>query len=201
MLAKNKYLSVIILIAVNLFPIFGVIFLGWDIFEIVILYIVETFIIGILNAFKMRFANGRSKIAMIIAFLFQYNLFIAIEIIFVFILLGKEESSFLDVYNNWDNLVAILSDPNILFTVVTLAISHFFSFYYNFYKKRLFDKHPLKYYFTAPYKRIYIQHLVVIFGGWIGIVFNTPIGYLLLLVVLKTVFDMKTHMKMNAIRK
>ena len=52
---KDK--SILMLIVVNLFPIIGVIFLGWNIFEVVILYVLETFIIGLFNILKMFFVK------------------------------------------------------------------------------------------------------------------------------------------------
>ena len=51
---KSKVsVSLIILILVNLLPIFGVIYAGWDIFEIVVLYWFENVVIGLVNVLKI----------------------------------------------------------------------------------------------------------------------------------------------------
>ena len=42
----SKPSSIIALIAVNLFPVFGVLFMGWDVFPIMILFWSENVIIG-----------------------------------------------------------------------------------------------------------------------------------------------------------
>ena len=197
----NNYLSVFVLIAVNLFPIFGVAYFGWNIFEIVILYVLETFIIGIFNAIKMFFVKGNQKFVMIPFFLFHFNFFIAIQTVFVVMLLGTEgDSSFLDG-DGLTNFVETISKKDIQLSLGILAISHIFSLYHNFYRKRLFEKHQLGYFFGAPYKRIFVQQFVVILGAWVGLLFNTPIVYLILLVVFKTAIDMRTHIKMNKIRE
>ena len=45
------------LIAANLVPLFGVLFLGWDTFSIVVLYWFENVIIGVINVLKMLTCN------------------------------------------------------------------------------------------------------------------------------------------------
>jgi len=62
--------TILILIAVNLFPIIGVIIFNWDIFEIVALYVIETIIIGLYNVVKMGFTEGKAKFGLIPFFLF-----------------------------------------------------------------------------------------------------------------------------------
>jgi len=57
-----KYKSLISLFVANLVPLFGVLFWGWDMFSILILYWIESFIIGIWNIPKIiRASGGLSK--------------------------------------------------------------------------------------------------------------------------------------------
>ena len=49
--------SALALIAANLLPLFGVIFLGWDAFAIVALYWAENVVIGVINILKMITCN------------------------------------------------------------------------------------------------------------------------------------------------
>jgi hypothetical protein len=175
---KNKFLSVIVLIAVNLFPIFGAIYFGWNIFEIVTLYVLETFIIGLLNAFKMLFTKGNLKFALIPFFLFHYNFFILVQTVFVIILLGPGDGqSFLDG-DSLENFITTFTKKEMMLTIGVLAISHIFSFFHNFIGKKQFEKKETGHYFVAPYKRIFVQQFVVIFGAWIVMLFNTPMGFL-----------------------
>ncbi|MEW6617340.1 MAG: DUF6498-containing protein [Patescibacteria group bacterium] len=53
-----KYKSLISLILANLIPLFGVLFWGWDIFSMLVLYWIESLIIGIWNIPKMTKASG-----------------------------------------------------------------------------------------------------------------------------------------------
>ena len=48
---------------------------------------------------------------------------------------------------------------------------------------------------TAPYNRIMVMHLTLIFGGWIILLIGMPIGALVVLVLLKTAVDLQAHRK------
>jgi len=55
----KKYLSNVSLIALliaNIIPLFGVLFLEWDAFSIVLLYWAENLVIGFYNVLKIAFA-------------------------------------------------------------------------------------------------------------------------------------------------
>ncbi len=53
--AKQSNLSLII---ANLIPIYGVLFLGWKVFDVVIFYWLETIIIGLFNVIKIYLCQG-----------------------------------------------------------------------------------------------------------------------------------------------
>ena len=54
---KTTYFSLII---ANLMPIYGVLFLGWEVFDIIIFYWLETIIIGLFNIIKIAMAEGEA---------------------------------------------------------------------------------------------------------------------------------------------
>ncbi|MDH3417747.1 MAG: DUF6498-containing protein, partial [Gammaproteobacteria bacterium] len=45
--------SAIVLIVANLVPLFGVLFLGWRVFDVIILYWAENVVIGVINVLRM----------------------------------------------------------------------------------------------------------------------------------------------------
>ena len=49
--------SLIVLIAANLVPIYGVVFLGWEVFPLLLLFWLENLIIGMYNVLKMMLAT------------------------------------------------------------------------------------------------------------------------------------------------
>jgi hypothetical protein len=46
---------------------------------------------------------------------------------------------------------------------------------------------------TAPYNRIIVMHLTLIFGGWIILLIGAPTGALILLLLMKTAVDLHAH--------
>ena len=198
---KNKYKSVIILICVNLFPIIGVLHFGWNVFEIIILYVIETFIIGVSNTLKMNFSDSPRKTFWIPFFLFHYNFFIIMQTIFIVMLFGAEDHNVFMDNEGWNHFFLVLSKNDILFSILIITLSHSFSFYFNFFKKRLYERLKIDYFFVLPYRRIFVQQFIVVLGGWISLKFNVPMTFLIILIVTKTLIDLWTHMNINAILK
>jgi len=180
--------SVLILIVVNIFPIFGVIIFGWDIFEIVALYVIETFIIGTYNVIKMGFTESNTKFVLIPFFLFHYNFFILIQSAFVVILIGDGIDDLFSLFTNRDFLIAI----------GLIIFSHGLSFYKNYIKNKEFENMTVEKLMISPYKRIFVQQFMVIGGAFLVLLFNAPMGFLIILIVLKTFLDFRAHNKSHA---
>ncbi|MDF2457057.1 MAG: hypothetical protein K0R51_3050 [Cytophagaceae bacterium] len=53
----SNYLSVALLILVNLIPAVGVLLFGWEVFDVIFIYVMETIIIGLMNILKMAFST------------------------------------------------------------------------------------------------------------------------------------------------
>lgn len=94
--------AVAALIVANAIPLFGVLFLGWNVWSILVLYWLENGIVGVVNMLKMARAQGPdttnrgaiaqnpvpsgSKVALIPFFVIHYGLFWFVHGIFVFTL-------------------------------------------------------------------------------------------------------------------
>jgi hypothetical protein len=57
-----RWLSAAVLVAVNLIPLVGVAFWDWSLFLILVLYWIESGIIGVLHIFKIASAQGPSSV-------------------------------------------------------------------------------------------------------------------------------------------
>ncbi len=55
--------SVVVLVLANLVPVIGVLFLGWDVATILVLYWIENGIVGLLNIPKILLARGALNVA------------------------------------------------------------------------------------------------------------------------------------------
>jgi len=147
------------LIAANLLPLAGVMFFGWDLAEVIVLF--------------WAFMAGH--------FLLIYAFFVR-----GFAATGPAPGV-------TEALVGIF---NPLWTPLAgLFFSHGVSFFSNFIGRREYAVASMTTLMTAPYNRIIVMQLALIFGGWIIVLLRSPVPALALLVVLKTVMDVSAHTK------
>lgn len=204
---KKSY-SKELLIFVNLIPIFGVLFWDWSLFNIMVLFWSENIVIGFFNIFKIILAKGQYKnfkfsssaikrqdfqnkisdlgaFSMVIFFLFHYGMFTLGHGVFVFAMFGQGQAL----------------RPNLIVGFIALFISHGFSFLKNFIGAGEYKKLSKADVFSAPYKRVIILHVTIIFGGFAAMMLGSPVYALLFLVVLKISIDLIAHKKEHSKRK
>jgi len=202
--------SVIVLILANMIPVFGVLFLGWEVFPILVLYWMENVIVGIFNVLKMLVCTPEgtvgwqknalhwtSKMGTIVFFCFHYGIFTLVHGIFVFAMFGgfwenTESDSFFD---------DIFSSPvtaQILFGAFVIFISHGVSFITNYIGKGEYKKVTVSELMGQPYSRVVILHLTILLGGGLVSFLGAPVFALLLLVVLKIGIDVLAHLRQHA---
>jgi len=85
--------------------------------------------------------------------------------------------------------------PLFWIAVISLLISHLFSFGYNFLRRREFLQRSSIEQMFMPYKRVVVMHLIVLFGGIFLIRFENPTALLIILVIIKIALDIWAHFK------
>ena len=78
-----------------------------------------------------------------------------------------------------------------------LAISHGVSFWTNYVGKREYLTLSPGGVMSQPYGRLVVLHVTIIFGGFVSISLGTPIGSLLVLVILKIALDVVFHLRQH----
>ena len=78
-------------------------------------------------------------------------------------------------------------------SIAALFISHGVSFFTNFIGEREYEGAKVSALMHAPYQRVIVMHLTLIFGGWIILLTGLPFGALVVLVLLKTAVDLHAH--------
>jgi len=190
--------SAIGLIAANLLPLYGVIFLGWDVFPLILLYWLENAVIGIVNVVKMAFSASSGplripqKLFLIPFFCVHYGGFLFGHGVFVFHLFGREGGGG-DALPSIERILAIVAENGLTFAVLGLAGGHLFSLVHNFFIKGERKKLLLVELMFAPYGRVVVLHVFIIFGGLLMQTLNSPAAGMVLLVVLKTISDLIAH--------
>jgi hypothetical protein len=83
----------------------------------------------------------------------------------------------------------------VAFGAVALFLSHGWSFLANYIGRGEFRTTSPSSAMSAPYGRVIVLHLTIIFGAFLIAAFGAPIGALLVLVVAKTILDLSLHLR------
>ena len=190
--------SVLALLAANVFPVVGVVFLGWDVFLVLALFWTENLVIGFYTALKMLLVSNSSWTARWAAtafFCVHYGLFTLVHGMFVFVVFGGQffGDSSAEAVSTWQRIAG----SQLGWGGLALFISHGVSFFYNYIGAHEYRRSRLATVMEEPYGRVVLLHLTIIFGGFLVMLLGSPVAGLLLLVVLKTAMDIRAHLQQH----
>jgi len=196
--------AVVALVVANLIPLIGVLFFGWSVWNILVIYWLENGIVGLINVLKMAVAtgdevtpgvtfmvNGRpatsaTKMGLIPFFIVHYGIFWFVHGIFVltlpaFFSLMSDDGMTLDI-------------GPVVFAALGLAISHGLSFWWNFLHGGEYRRTTAAALMFAPYKRLVALHITIIFGAFAVMFTGAPAAAVAVLVAIKTAIDLGLHL-------
>jgi Family of unknown function (DUF6498) len=254
--------SAILLIAANVLPLVGVLFFGWSLLTILVLYWIENGIVGLWNLPRIALAQGSmiplapqeppwaslasiedpaqaatirkawqqaqaaqvealkyrasampasfvsaGRVALAAFFLIHYGIFWLVHGIFIFALPAFMSPSTALTFGGCGE-----ADPfgrlqpcggsfgevawsSIGIAAIALFISHGASFFLNYIGRGEYVTASPTRQMAAPYARVVVLHLTIIFGAFVVAILGAPIGALLVLVILKTAFDLGLHLR------
>lgn len=200
--------ALVALIVANLIPLAGVLFLGWSVWQILIIYWLENGIVGGFNILKMKRAQGggdgtavsmtingraadeQSRAWLIGFFCMHYGMFWLVHGVFVFML-----PLFGMAATGGEPSFGTMPDPRaLLFAVVALLISHGLSYRFNFIGGGEYRRVSPEGQMFKPYGRLVVLHVTIIFGA-IAIAFTgASVTAVAILVVLKIALDVGLHL-------
>ena len=206
-------IPVIALLAVNFIPLYGVLFLNWDAFYIVLLYWAENIVVGFYNILKIAFAAvphpvvHLGKLFLIPFFTIHYGGFTAVHGFFVLAIFDKADIKvmegpawpcflvFVQMLGNLIKQVYLIIPSQTKIAVLALFVSHGISFIYNYLLKREFAATNPRKLMSSPYSRVVVMHIAILGSAFLVMAIGSPVALLLALVALKTVFDVKLHIR------
>lgn len=204
--------STLFLIAANLVPLYGVLFWGWNLYGLMVLYWMETSIIGFFAIVRMAMTAGFAAIILVPFFIVHFGGFMAGHIFFITALFGGGDrvggpEHFLAIV--WSAIV----EHGLWIAFVALLVSHSISFTLNVWRPHRAEgraqalqgarspERPqakdARAIMLAPYGRIVLMHVTIIFGAFLIQVFRTKLAAFVLLIALKIVFDVASHVRKN----
>jgi hypothetical protein len=182
--------SLAALVAANVIPLVGVLALGWDLYGVMVLYWAENSIIGFFNVLKMLRIGGAEAVPRAAFFCVHYGIFMMVHFVFVTQMFGGPSDV---LVAGLDGVIAALRP--VAGALAATFISHGISFYVNFLRGREYQRTTVEQQMMAPYQRMVVLHVTLIAGGWIIMTVGTPVGALVVFVVLKTVVDALAHLR------
>ncbi|MFI5235842.1 MAG: DUF6498-containing protein [Gemmatimonadales bacterium] len=194
--------SIAVLVLANIVPLIGVLFFGWQVFPIILIYWLENVVVGGFNVLKMLTADPDQPIAwagklfLIPFFCIHFGMFTLIHGIFVFTIFGRGVPSLHQFHSGWlsvAQVMAAIHATHVEYAVLALLLSHGFSFVWNYLLGGEYKNVQLQLLMGQPYARIVILHLVVLGGAFLVAAVGSPLPALVLLVALKTGVDVAAH--------
>ena len=212
--------SSLVLILANLIPLAGVFLFQWDVLAILLLYWAESVIIGVLNVARMvscksdnvlhgmlpqlagqpvpeefsknipRVAGAALKFFLIPFFIVHYGMFCFGHLMAV---LGIFSGTGMSLHAGTS--LTELWQTSFWIGVAAIAGSHLFSFFTNFIGGGEYQRANLVLLMHRPYGRIVAMHVAIVFGAGLLIWLGSPLPMLLILIVAKTILDMRLHEK------
>ena len=215
--AKLFHPSTLILFAANLVPLLGIAFWHWDAFLLLVLYWMETAIIGFWTMMMIAVAphetigpkaRQTSRLFLIPFFIVHSGIFMGVHFLFLWTLFSGDWEP--RVHNPVEFFDVIVIGAGLWVPLAALFISRGFSFLLTTAGAHLLpawlslapqdsqagDDNPFseKRLLGAFYSRIIVMHLTILVGGFFAVALGTT-GALMFLVALKIAIDLKLHLK------
>jgi hypothetical protein len=211
-----RWLSAVVLVAVNLVPLIGVAFWGWSLMLILVLYWIESGVVGAINVFKIARAQGPSTFGVggsrisirmtgmaaglarggiIGFFIFHYGMFWVVHGIFVFLLPLFAGLSTSSGSGPGPMDFGPLPLEGVGLSALGLAVSHGVSFFTNYLGRGEYLHVSPEQQMMSVYGRVIVLHITILAGAFVVGFFGTPLAALVLLVGLKTLIDLFFHLR------
>jgi Family of unknown function (DUF6498) len=203
-------LPLLALVLGNLLPVFGVLYLGWDVGSIVVLYWAENLIIGGYTILKLLVAGRLRALFPALFFCVHYGGFCAVHGMSVLQLTGYADTTpaqpaswpfpllLVELFIGLARRVLEAAPPEFLWACIALLVSHGASFLLLFIGRQEYRNATANTLMKAPYKRVAVLHVAVIAGGFLVQRLGSPLGLLLALVAIKIVMDISLHRRSHA---
>lgn len=188
--------SSLALIAANLFPLAGVLALGWDAAQLMVLFWAESAIIGFYTALRIIVVARIGALFALPFFVGHFGAFMAAHFMLVYGFFVRGPAAAGPEPGAREALLGIFAP--LWPALAALAVSHGVSFASNFLGRREYVGASVPAVTTAPYRRIILMQVTIILGGWIVLLLDSPAPALALLVLLKIAMDLPAHRKEHA---
>lgn len=166
--------------------------------EFVIVYALETVIIGVFHGIKMltiTFLSSGMKdnrgngIGLTLFFLVHYGFFVFIQTTFFFVFLSMGDSRISSSFGI-SNFLTIFQLEGVKIALVIMLFSYVLKYWFNFYSNKRYQRINLGLYMFQPYVRTVIQQFVAIIPGFFIVFGNGGLAVAIVLILIRTTVDL-----------
>jgi hypothetical protein len=211
--------SLAALLIANAIPLVGVLFFGWSLITILVLYWLENGIVGLWNVPRIALARGEDPIQNVATAAANEKLFIIPFFLIHYGIFWLGHGFFLSVlprFGAFGSFADRALDPSIVivddfpytglvdaaspwgtldvravaFAGVAMFVSHGVTFVTDYVRRREYLRISPRRQMFAVYGRVIVLHLTILFGGLAIAILGSPIWILVVLVAGKTLFDL-----------
>jgi len=129
------------------------------------------------------------KLFLIPFFVVHYSMFMVVHLVFILVLLGTGLARHAGGFRPLETLSSSIS-LGLIVALALLVIEHGFLFYREYWKGGGYKRTLPALQMSAPYPRIVVMHLAILFGGFLLVLFSLPRFMALLLVGLKIALEL-----------
>lgn len=168
-------------------PVAGVLFWDWPLGTLLALYWAETAVIGVFNVFRMLLIHPLGGFFLSAFFCVHFGMFMFVHAVFLaaFFMPGFEGAG----------SAPLLLLGALRWELLVLVLSHAISFFLHWILGDEREGRTLRDQMTAPYGRVILMHVSILFGGFVVLATGAPGAVLALFVVLKTIVDLRAHVR------
>lgn len=194
----NRFL--LLTIVLNALPLYGVFVLGWRSFDLVFLYWLENLMIGMFVILRILIRPYKSLPDLLIRlftcafFTLHYGLFCTVHGLFVFDIFADNDTSLHGLFAVYQHIWPVLQHSWLLAAALALAGLQLAGWVRDS-QLSGFGQDNIGKLALSPYLRIIILHLTIIGAGLALLALDEPVTGLIMLIVLKTVFDIVIAVK------
>lgn len=184
-----------LLVAVNLVPLAGALWLGWQVLDLLLLFWVENLVVGVLNLLRMAAAPRRealpARLFLMAFFCLHYGGFAAAHGVAVLSLFAAPGPGLADGAALW----AAVRSPAIAWAAAALLVSHAVSLVSNDWIGGERRQQVARALMMRPYRRVVVMHITILVGGLAISLLGSPIWALAVLVLVKLGMDLTLHLR------
>ena len=141
--------------------------------------------------------NHGVKLFLVPFFTVHYGMFCFVHGIFVFTLLGGKGGGMMNggPFTGMNRMVSQIFDSGGKWFIAAIFASHLFSYFHNYLGKGEFRRTSAPRLMAAPYGRIVVLHIAILFGAFVITALGSPVFLLILLIIGKIILDAKLHLR------